>query len=282
MKKTRFISVLIVGLLFVSGCSVVNQVKRQYDKVSGSPEVQSITPQNGATNVPLDAQVEVMFSTEMDENTMNAKGVIISYENEDLVVFLNPFLNSEYEYNADERKLVVTPSQKFIPGQEVKVTLTDAVRSIDGKQLPTGTDASGSERYIFRFNTQQVAGEQQDVAENQLDDTVPTTDEVKNASFDALAAENLVKDFMITQSETYKFDGKAETLTIEKITPVGCVGCFDVVMSFVSKNQGYGDRSSLGLSSGDTFHQGIIEIENGEIVMAVLDETWDMVAQEPL
>lgn len=284
MKMNMFRKIALLAALgfIVSGCSLTNQFQRQFDRISGSPEVQSISPENGATNVALDAMVEVTFTEDMDESTLNAKGVVISYANEDLVVFLNPFLNSKYEYDAGAKKLMITPAQKFIPGQQVNVTLTEDVKSAEGEQLPTGTDATGSERYVFSFTTQPAAGEQDEVGVSQVEEDTPSTEEVQNASFDELAAENLVKDFMLTKSETYKYDGQSETLKIEKIRPVGCVGCFDVVVSFISTNQGYGDRSDVGLESGETFHEGLIVIENGEIIEASLDETWDMITQQSL
>lgn len=278
MKKT--FSVLIVAIITIlfSGCSLTNQAQRQIDRFSGSPEVSSISPQNGASDVALDAQIEVTFSQEMDSQTLNAKGVVISYADENLVVFLNPFLNSEYAYDEAAKKLIITPSQKFIPGQEVRVVLTDKVRNKDGLQLPTGTDAEGDERYIFSFTTQKVAGEQ---AAQESEEEV-TAESVQNADFDAVDAENAVRDFMVTKSGTFKFDGRAETLSIDKITPVGCAGCFDVVTTFVSKNEGYGDRSGQGISSGETLHEGFIRIEGGEIIQAILDEKWDMLEQKDL
>ncbi len=281
-KKILITLFFAVCVFFVSGCSTTNQFKRQYDKIQGSPEVSSISPAGGAQNIPLDARVEIIFSTEMDESTLNAKGVIISYVKEDLVVFLNPFLNSSYEYDASAKKLSITPAQKFIPGQEIKVVLTDSVRSKDQKQLPTGTDAMGDERYVFTFSTVAVAGEQEGIGESQVEKSLALSEDVKNSDFDALAAESLVKEFMLTKSETYKFDGRTDTLSIEKIVPVGCAGCFDVIASFISKNTGYGDRSSEGLSSSETFHEALFTIENGEIKKAILDETWNMVDQSSL
>lgn len=278
-KKISIALLFAVCVFFISGCSVTNQVKRQYDKIQGSPEVLSISPAGGARDIALDSRVEIAFTTEMDESTLNAKGVIISYTKEDLVVFLNPFLNSSYEYDASAKKLVVTPAQKFIPGQEIRVVLTDFVRSLDQAQLPTGTDTMGDERYVYTFNTVALAGEQDNIGESQVEKAVTSSEEVKNSSFDALAAESIVKDFMISRSETYKFDGRTDTLSIEKIVPVGCAGCFDVIASFISKNTGYGDRSSEGLSSSETFHEALFTIENGEIKKATLDETWNMIDQ---
>ncbi|MBU1167462.1 Ig-like domain-containing protein [Patescibacteria group bacterium] len=276
MRKVYFALTIVVIFALTQGCSPTNQIKRQVDKLSGSPEVSSVEPADGAKEVALDAQVKITFSQEMNPDTLNAKGAVIAYKNEEMVVFINPFLNSGYNYDTATKTLVITPSQKFLPDQEIVITLTEAVKSAGGKSLPTGGDTAGTERYKFSFKTTKAEGQVTAVVDTE---SVTASAEEESAFTEAMAKNEAV-DFMLTGSETYRFDGQAETLEVTKVNKVGCAGCFDVSLNFTSTYDGYGDRTDQSLSSGDVYHEVIIRFENGEVVETAIDKQWDILKQE--
>lgn len=276
MKK--FILLTLSAVLFFSGCTIINQLKRQIDKASGSPEVSSVSPQDGAKNVALNEKIKIVFNQEMDPSTLNAKGVTIAYADKSLVVYINPFLNSQYDYDANSKTLTITPSQKFVPDQEIKITLTDAVKSKNNKSLPTGGSATGKDRYIFSFTTTKAEGASTD---QKSEEQKTATTETKQVYTETMAKTTAI-DFLVTKSETYKFDGKAETLQIIRVDKVGCDGCFDVKASFNSKNKGHGNRENQSLSSGDTYHEVYLTIENSEVKEAITDEVFDEINQKEI
>ncbi|MBU1119111.1 Ig-like domain-containing protein [Patescibacteria group bacterium] len=275
MKKVT-VSIVLLSVFLLSGCSVTNFFKGQVDKLGGGPEVTAVDPTDGANNVALDTQVSVTFNKEMDEGTLNAKGVYISYTNEDLVVYLNPFLNSQYEYNADAKKLSITPSQEFIPDQEVALVVTESVKDSDNNSLPMSSSSDSRERYKSTFRTTKVQGEAKAQDEEAAEDTT------EDLSFNEQSARNEAVDFIVTKSETYKFDGKAETLAVKSVTPVGCKGCYDVVIVFISRNEGFGDRTRKEIIGGDTLHETSIRFENGEVTEATMDNEWDVLEQKEM
>lgn len=276
IQKNIFFLSLIAFSFVLSGCNPVNQVRRAYDTVRGSVEVSKTSPANGATDVPLDAEIKIEFSQDMDPATLNAKGVVVSYENEDLVVFLNPFLNSEYRYDENSKTLTITPSQSFVKNQRVQVVLTDSVKGADGRQLPYGSE-NPKERLIYSFRTAD-SGDGQDPqrvvtgADQQVDESIEP--------IDIETAKTIAREFIQEQSKTYKYDGKPETVYIKNITTVGCQNCYDVSLVFVSENRGYGDRSSQGISSEDATHEVLLKIRGGEVTEAFMDEKWNVFTQQ--
>jgi len=97
----------------------------------------------------------------------------------------------------------------------------------------------------------------------------------------------LAQDF-VEHSPTYVFDGIGETLKLinaaayseKTITEDnkgditnGCVFTF----TFDSSGAGYGDRAGQMVAEVITPHEAVITVEQGKIVSAILDNTWNMV-----
>lgn len=274
-NKITFSFSLVFLSLFLIACNPLNQTRRWFDMATGSAEVESVSPANNASNVPLDSKIEITFKEEMDPTTLNAKGVVISYENKELVVFLNPFLNSQYSYDESSKKLTITPSQNFVKNQKVNVVLTDSIRSSNGKQLPYGSSNNPTERYIFTFTTASNGDEGRQNT-TQVDQSSSDNQTV----IDEETAKSIARTFIQEKSQTYIYDGKPETLYIKSIAPVGCESCYDISIVFVSENRGYGDRSNQGISSEDAAHEVLVSIRNGEVTKAFMDERWDVMSQE--
>jgi len=96
---------------------------------------------------------------------------------------------------------------------------------------------------------------------------------------DEEAALQIAKHF-IMNAPTYAFDGIDGTLLLIETTsleswPVQYI----VILSFESSHAGYGDRSSEVLAQVVTTHVAWVKVVNGEVVQAVIDETWDELDQ---
>jgi hypothetical protein len=91
----------------------------------------------------------------MDETTLNNLTINISYINNDLKFYVNPFLGSEFSYDQQNKTLIITPKGGFLPNQEVEVKLTPEVKSKNGKRLARSGEDFGSNdiKYAFKFKT---------------------------------------------------------------------------------------------------------------------------------
>lgn len=91
----------------------------------------------------------------------------------------------------------------------------------------------------------------------------------------ALIATNFVKN-----EATYKFDGIPETFKLNvSETKMPCSYCWEFTFEYQSNNSGYGDRKDAALDGVITDHSARIGMEKGAIKSAVLDDNWDMKAQ---
>ena len=96
---------------------------------------------------------------------------------------------------------------------------------------------------------------------------------------DEEAALQIAKHF-IMNAPTYAFDGVDGTFRLIQTTsleswPVQYV----VIFSFESSHAGYGDRTGEILAQVVTTHVAWVKVVNGEVVQAVIDETWDELKQ---
>jgi uncharacterized protein len=91
----------------------------------------------------------------------------------------------------------------------------------------------------------------------------------------------IAEDF-VKNSPTFKFDGIEVTYKFIKAdmlrTPFGWQFTFE----FQSQHAGYGDRTGQILAMVITKHEAIINVEQGKITEAVMDEKWDMINQKML
>ena len=88
---------------------------------------------------------------------------------------------------------------------------------------------------------------------------------------------SIAQEFVLN-SPTYQYDG-SQLVHIE--TNKGdCPSCWIFVFEFTSRKAGYGDRSKQMVAQVITQHTAYITVENGKVVIAVLDNVWDMTGQK--
>lgn len=91
----------------------------------------------------------------------------------------------------------------------------------------------------------------------------------------------------VRNSPTFKFDGIEDTLNFVKAdilrtsnerTPFGWQFTFE----FQCQQSGYGDRTGQILAKVITPHKAVINVEQGKVTEAVMDQKWDMINQKML
>jgi hypothetical protein len=97
---------------------------------------------------------------------------------------------------------------------------------------------------------------------------------------DEEAALQIARHFILN-APTYAFDGIDGTLLLIETTsleswPVQYI----VILSFESSHAGFGDRSGEMLAQVVTTHVAWVKVVNGEVIQAVIDETWDELEQK--
>ncbi|MEA3452791.1 MAG: FKBP-type peptidyl-prolyl cis-trans isomerase [Patescibacteria group bacterium] len=91
-------------------------------------------------------------------------------------------------------------------------------------------------------------------------------------------SQEIVEDWIIKESSTYKFDGY--DLSLFKTSELDCENCYEFVFWFNAKHAGYGDRSNVLLAQIKTPHTIIIKIENCEIISAIIDGKYDEIKND--
>ena len=77
---------------------------------------------------------------------------------------------------------------------------------------------------------------------------------------------------------TFKFDGSG--LKLENSSALDCPYCWEFNFSFNSGHPGYGNREGQVLAQAVTSHQLKIAIKEGEVVLAVVDQSFDELTQK--
>ncbi len=90
----------------------------------------------------------------------------------------------------------------------------------------------------------------------------------------ALIATNFIKN-----EATYKFDGIFETFRLNETNSSNKYS-WVFYFEYQSRNSGYGDRINAILNPVITNHTAVIFMEKGTIKSAILDNKWDMKAQQ--
>jgi len=92
-------------------------------------------------------------------------------------------------------------------------------------------------------------------------------------------SEQLAGEFVMA-SATYRASGITGTLELVETRSANCPFCWQFVFDFESRNSGYGDTAGQVVLPVITPHRAVITVEAMEVVEAVMDERWDMVAQQ--
>jgi len=106
----------------------------------------------------------------------------------------------------------------------------------------------------------------------------PIGDEVSEAE----AAVELALEF-VRHSPTYLFDGVYETVkVVDTLIMESYPVQYIVIIEFDSRHAGFGDRTGQVLAQVMTAHTAGVKVIEGEVVLAILDDVWDMVNQEEM
>jgi hypothetical protein len=106
----------------------------------------------------------------------------------------------------------------------------------------------------------------------------PLGDEVSEAD----AAVELALEF-VKNSPTFLFDGMSETVkVVDTIIMESYPVQYVVIIEFDSRHAGFGDRTGEVLAQVITHHRAGVKVVEGEVIVAILDDVWDMVNQEEM
>lgn len=88
-----------------------------------------------------------------------------------------------------------------------------------------------------------------------------------------------IAGIFVRNSPTFVFDGIMGTLELAETLYPDIENAWTFVFRFESAHDGYGDRTGQILAQVITPHEAHITVENGEVVNALMDGKWDMLAQ---
>ena len=91
----------------------------------------------------------------------------------------------------------------------------------------------------------------------------------------------VVAEEYVKNSSTFVFDGITDTLKLVETRETNCPYCWVFVFEFDSSQAGYGDRTGQMLAQVMP-HRAVITVQELRVASAVMDEKWDMLAQEML
>lgn len=120
-------------------------------------------------------------------------------------------------------------------------------------------------RFLFLFLLILIAGC------SNINSNISTFDSSK------LAAENSVKN-----SETYKFDGLAESLEYTGYDQLECNNCYRFRYEYDSSQTGYGNREGKLLAQVITHHVVLVSVENEQVTSIITDNKWDEINQKEI
>jgi len=112
----------------------------------------------------------------------------------------------------------------------------------------------------------------------------PVTDQVTvavEARYTGEQARRTAEEF-VRNSATFQFDGIGDSLELVETLYPDMEYAWQFVFRFESRHAGYGDRTGQMLAQVITPHEAVITVERGEVINAIMDEKWDMMAQEML
>ena len=88
-----------------------------------------------------------------------------------------------------------------------------------------------------------------------------------------------VAEEFVRNSPTFVFDGIPATLDVGETLYPDLENTWTFVIRFESAHAGYGDRTGQMVAEVITPHEAHITVANGEVVSALMDGKWDMLAQ---
>ena len=109
----------------ITGKNSINQLDLSI--IEKGPEVVSVTPSDGAKDVPLGSRIMVIFSKEIDASTFNKDNfrVIGGIE----------LLEGTYKLSSDGKSGTFTPLSPLPSGQTINITITSGIKDINSNPL---------------------------------------------------------------------------------------------------------------------------------------------------
>lgn len=89
-----------------------------------------------------------------------------------------------------------------------------------------------------------------------------------------------IAEEFVRKEATFAFDGMEETLVLTETLVLRCPACWEFVFEFDSGHAGYGDRTDQMLAQVITHHRAVVTVVGGDVTRAIMDERWDMIAQQ--
>lgn len=103
-------------------------------------------------------------------------------------------------------------------------------------------------------------------------------DEINEVMLDQNTPENAETIALewLRNAPTFSFDGIAGTMLVEDIVIMESYPVqYLVKITFDCSHAGYGDRSDLVLAQVITNHKAVVKVVDGNVVSAIIDDTWD-------
>ncbi|MBN1643238.1 MAG: DUF4382 domain-containing protein [Dehalococcoidales bacterium] len=177
---------------------------------------------------------------------------------------------------------------------QVRLTVEKAEVALNGGELEEATVPSGVLKLVHPFDV--VEGETTTVlldfdAEKSVTVTGNNRIQVKpvikltveTSSKPADTSENgsrkLAEDFIET-CPTFAFDGVKNSVQLKGTEAGQNSDTWILTYEFQCSHAGYGDRTGQVLAQVMTIHQARITVENGSVVEAIIDGTWNEITQE--
>lgn len=85
----------------------------------------------------------------------------------------------------------------------------------------------------------------------------------------------------LINAPTYKFDGVNQSVQVVNSKTIGQNG-WEFSFTFSCSHAGYGDRTGQVLAQVITTHSARIQVVNGKVTSAILDDKWDEFNQKML
>ena len=139
-------SITVIG--FLGQYKTAYEVKPRFQSdistatVQGKVQVVSVNPSKDATNVPLNVQIQVTFSTGIDASTLNTSTFTLRDANGNSI-------SGSVSYDASKKTATLVPSSPLQPNTTYTVTLAGSIKDTTGNQL--GSD------YSWNFKTVSIA-----------------------------------------------------------------------------------------------------------------------------
>ena len=86
----------------------------------------------------------------------------------------------------------------------------------------------------------------------------------------------------LKNTATFKYDGVADSLKLQKIEAAGGSNSWIVVYSFQSGHPGYGNRKGQILAQVITDHTVELNLKDCKVLSATCDNEWDLLTDKPL